>query len=128
MKNDMLTKSEATLKAHAAITSAHPEVRDWKGLSAALDELWETATARAAFDHEMAVLAWRFAQAINEKGADVVAERLGIDIPELQRRIRPEVFAELTMSELRLLAICAEVEVSYDVILKKDLTSENADV
>lgn len=117
MKSDMLTKSEATLKAHAAITSAHPEVRDWKGLSAVLDELWETSAQRAAFDHQMAVMAYHFAQAIDARGPQLVAERIGITVEELVERLKPERFAELTMSELLLLSISAEV--SHDVIVRK---------
>lgn len=116
MKSDMPTKSESTLKAHSAITSAHPEVRDWLGLSAVLDDLYEAATMRAAFDHQMAVLAYQYARAITKTGPGIVAERLGITVEELQERIQPARFAEITMSELRLLSLCVEVEVTYDVI------------
>jgi hypothetical protein len=114
--SDMLTPEEAISKAHAAITHDYPGVRNWSGLTEVLQKLWDHATERAAFDHQMAVLAHHYAQAITKLGPSLVAARLNITVTELQRRITPEVFSELTMSELRLLSLCAEVEVSYHVI------------
>ena len=116
MKNDMLTKDEAISKAHAAITIYYPDVRNWQGLTQILQKLWDHAVERASFDHQMAVLAYHFAQAIEAKGPKLVADRLGISVEDLAARVRPEAFSELTMSELRLLSLCAEVEVSYNVI------------
>jgi hypothetical protein len=81
-----------------------------------LVEAFEAGAENAAFEHQMTVMAYHFAQAITKTGPGIVADRLGIDLEELERRIKPSVFAELTMSELRLLSLCAEVEVSYAVI------------
>lgn len=124
MKSNMLTQKESVSKAHATITSAHPEVRNWLGLSDVLDQLYDEATQRAAFDHQMLVLAYRYAQAIDKIGPEVVAERLGISIDKLSQRISPEAFGELTMSELRLLSLVCELEIGFEVIPTPGPTSD----
>lgn len=82
-----------------------------------LKDLWDAASERAGFEHQMAVMAYHFAQAIDARGPQLVAERIGITVEELVERLKPERFAELTMSELLLLSISAEV--SHDVIVLK---------
>lgn len=89
-----------------------------------LEDLWDAASERAGFDHQMAVLAYQFARAIDVTGPGVVAERLGISVKELAERIQPDRMGDMTMSEQRLLALCVGVELSYDVFMPKEVTTD----
>lgn len=119
----MISKYDAVREAHAAITSAHDE-KSWEGLTEILDKLWDRSKDRAVFDHDMGVLSWDLVQGIERVGHKVVAERLGIPVEKLVERVLDP--ASLTMSELRMLALSAEVMISYTIHSKDAPTTEDA--
>lgn len=52
--------------------------------------------------------------AVAWEGYDIVAERLGLDVPELKLHLEK---GDFTLTELRLLAIACEVHISYNINL-----------
>lgn len=59
----------------------------------------------------------QFRAAILWVGSSVVAERLGIEVSELERRLDE---VDFSITELRLLATSCEMELSYNVYLGTD--------
>lgn len=114
-----MTDSKAQKKAIDAAQDAlysaqdsHDETRE------ILTKFYEDAFQAGVIYADMVRLSWSISSHIGVVGAKVVAERLDISVEELAKRVHPDTFGDLTMSELRYLCIAAEVVMDYEVISK----------